>query len=226
MGRREDLMEYERERTNLVKSLRERRISERTLDAIWRVPRHLFVPSVHASNAYIDKPLNIGHAQTISAPHMVAMMCDLLELCEGQNILEIGAGSGYNAAVMAEIVGKTGNIYSIERIEKLADFAREKLIRAGYSNVEVILGDGSIGYPQQAPYDRICVTASAPETPKPLLEQLKNGGIMVLPEGETYQDLYLIKKSMDGKITKKNVCGVIFVPLLGEHGFNVFMGNR
>lgn len=218
-------MEYERERSNLVRSLRERRISERTLRAIAKVPRHLFVPSIHRSHAYVDSPLSIGYAQTISAPHMVAMMCDLLELQEGQEILEIGTGSGYNAAVMAEIVGRKGKIYSIERIEKLAISAREKLEKAGYSNVEVILDDGSLGHAEHAPYDRICVTASAPDTPKPLVEQLKRGGIMVLPEGETYQNLYVIRKSMDGEITKENRGGVVFVPLVGDHGFNTFTGN-
>ncbi|MDG6243921.1 MAG: protein-L-isoaspartate O-methyltransferase [Methanolobus sp.] len=219
-------MEYERERSNLVRALRERRISERTLRAISKVPRHLFVPSIHISHAYVDNPLSIGYAQTISAPHMVAIMCDLLELQGGQEILEIGTGSGYNAAVMAEIIGKKGKIYSIERIEKLAISARESLEKAGYSNVDVILGDGSLGHAEHAPYDRICVTASAPDTPKPLVEQLKRGGIMVLPEGETYQNLYVIRKSMDGEITKENRGGVVFVPLVGDHGFNAFTGNR
>ncbi len=219
-------MEYERERSLLVKSLKKQGISERTLRAMKKVPRHHFVPSIHVSRAYVDSPLPIGHAQTISAPHMVAMMCDLLELQEGQTILEIGAGSGYNAAVMAEIIGKNGQVYSIERREPLAKFANDNLERAGYSNVEVILADGSLGYPEHAPYDRICVTASAPETPKPLLEQLNSGGIMVLPEGDTFQNLYLIRKSMTGEITKENRGGVIFVPLVGDHGYNLFTSHR
>ncbi len=219
-------MEYERERALLVKSLKEQRISDKTLNAMRKVPRHRFVPSVHISQAYVDSPLPIGHAQTISAPHMVAMMCDLLDLQEGQKILEIGTGSGYNAAVMAEIIGEKGKIYSIERLEKLAVFAWENLEKAGYSNVEVILGDGSLGYPDHAPYDRICVTASAPDTPKPLIDQLKPGGIMVLPEGEGYQRLYIIRKSMDGKVTKQDWGGVIFVPLIGHHGFKIYNSHR
>ncbi|SFM69101.1 protein-L-isoaspartate O-methyltransferase [Methanolobus profundi] len=219
-------MEYERERTLLIRSLAEQGVSERTLKAMKKVPRHLFVPSIHASRAYVDSPLPIGHAQTISAPHMVAMMCDLLELKEGQKILEIGAGSGYNAAVMAEIIGKKGQIYSIERLEKLAVFAHENLENAGYSNVEVILGDGSLGWPDNAPYDRICVTASAPDTPHPLIEQLKPGGIMVIPEGEGYQRLYIIRKSPDGEVTKQDWGGVIFVPLVGHHGFNPYDSKR
>ncbi|WP_319506289.1 protein-L-isoaspartate O-methyltransferase [uncultured Methanolobus sp.] len=219
-------MEYERERALLVKSLKEQRISDKTLNAMRKVPRHLFVPSVHMSQAYVDTPLPIGHAQTISAPHMVAMMCDLLDLQEGQKILEIGTGSGYNAAVMAEIIGEKGKIYSIERLEKLAVFAWENLERAGYTNVEVILGDGSLGYPDHAPYDRICVTASAPDTPEPLIDQLKSGGIMVLPEGEGYQRLYIIRKSMDGEVTKQDWGGVIFVPLIGHHGFKIYNSRR
>lgn len=219
-------MEYERERTILIRSLEEKGVSEITLKAMKKVPRHLFVPSIHTSSAYVDSPLPIGHAQTISAPHMVAMMCDLLELEEGQTILEIGSGSGYNAAVMAEIIGKKGHIYSIERLDRLAEFARENLQKAGYSNVEVILGDGSLGLPENAPYDRISVTASAPDTPTPLIEQLKPGGIMVLPEGEGYQRLYMIRKSLDGEVTKQDWGGVIFVPLVGHHGFNPYDNRR
>ncbi|WP_094227494.1 protein-L-isoaspartate O-methyltransferase [Methanolobus psychrotolerans] len=219
-------MEYERERSHLVKSLKEQGISERTLKAMKKVQRHLFVPSIHTSRAYVDSPLPIGHAQTISAPHMVAIMCDLLDLQDGQRILEIGTGSGYNAAVMAEIIGKKGHIYSIERLEPLANFARRNLEKTGYSNVEVILADGSGGYPEHGPYDRICVTASAPETPKPLLEQLKPGGIMILPEGEAFQNLFIVRKSMSGEITKENRGGVIFVPLVGDYGFNMFTGHR
>ncbi|MEZ5335738.1 MAG: protein-L-isoaspartate O-methyltransferase [Methanolobus sp.] len=219
-------MEYERERSSLIKSLGEQGVSEKTLKAMKKVPRHLFVPSIHTSHAYVDSPLPIGHAQTISAPHMVAMMCDLLELEEGLKILEIGSGSGYNAAVMAEIIGSKGHIYSIERIDKLAAFARENLEKAGYPNVEVILADGSLGLPGHAPYDRISVTASAPDTPLPLIEQLKPGGIMVLPEGEGYQCLYIIRKSLDGEVSKKNCGGVVFVPLIGHHGFNFYDSHR
>ncbi len=219
-------MEHERERSLLIRSLREQGVSERTIKAMRKVPRHMFVPSVQTKHAYVDTPLPIGYAQTISAPHMVAMMCDLLELEEGIRILEIGAGSGYNAAIMAEIIGKEGQIYTIERVEKLAIFAKENLKNAGYSNVEVIHGDGSLGYPEHAPYDRICVTASAPDTPRPLIEQLKPGGTMILPEGETWQRLYVVRKSMDGNITKEDMGGVIFVPLVGDHGFNMFTSHK
>jgi protein-L-isoaspartate(D-aspartate) O-methyltransferase len=219
-------MEYERERSLLIRSLANQGVSDKTLKAMKKVPRHLFVPSIHISRAYVDSPLPIGHAQTISAPHMVAMMCDLLELEEGQKILEIGSGSGYNAAVMAEIIGQKGHIYSIERLEKLAVFAHDNLQKTGYSNVKVTLADGSLGLPDHAPYDRICVTASAPDTPKPLIEQLKPGGIMVLPEGEGYQHLYIIRKSLDGEVTKQDWGGVIFVPLVGYHGFKQYDSKR
>lgn len=219
-------MEYKRERSDLINSLKHQGISEKTLAAMKKVPRHLFVPSVNMPQAYVDSPLPIGDAQTISAPHMVAIMCDLLELEPGQKILEIGTGSGYNAAVMAEITGSKGHIYSVERIEKLADFARQNLKKAGYPDVKVIQGDGSLGLTEHAPYDRIAVTASAPDTPAPLIEQLKPGGIMVLPEGDSYQHLYIIRKFPDGRVSKQDRGGVIFVPLIGQHGFNLYNSHR
>ena len=213
-------MEYERERALLIDSLRRYGIGEDVLAAMRKVPRHLFVPANVRDSAYMDTPLPIGHFQTISAPHMVAIMCNLLELREGQKVLEIGAGSGYNAAVMAELVGETGNVYSIERIGELVDFARKNLREAGYNNVEVILDDGSLGYSGEAPYDRICVTAAAPGTPHPLLDQLKAGGSMVIPEGDSYQQLFIIRKHADGSTTKEQWGGVVFVPLIGKYGFN------
>lgn len=213
-------MEYARQRARLVSSLKNYGISENVLDAMRKVPRHLFVPEVHRDSAYVDTPLCIGYAQTISAPHMVAIMCNLLELKKGYKVLEIGAGSGYNAAVMAELVGKEGKIYTVERIEQLVKFARANLDKAGYDNVEVILADGTLGYPQEAPYDRICVTASAPGTPRALVDQLKSGGLMAIPEGDIYQHLYLLKKQEDGGVVKRDWGGVTFVPLIGEDGFS------
>ncbi|HET8687892.1 MAG TPA: protein-L-isoaspartate O-methyltransferase [Methanosarcina sp.] len=194
-------------------------LEEKVREAMLRVPRHMFVPEYEQKAAYIDSPLEIGHGQTISAPHMVAIMCELLELSEGHKVLEIGAGSGYNAAVMGELVGKSGHVYTVERIEVLADFARENLRKAGYKNVTVVLEDGSMGYPQCAPYDRIAVTCAAPYIPEPLLEQLKPGGIMVIPVGRNYQELFQVKKDSKGNIHKKRKGGVAFVPLIGKHGF-------
>jgi len=184
-----------------------------------RVPRHKFVPEYAQSTAYIDTPLEIGNGQTISAPHMVAIMCELLELSEGNKVLEIGAGSGYNAAVMAELVGKKGRIYTVERIEPLVNFARKNLEKTGYENVTVLLEDGSMGYSKYAPYDRITVTCAAPDIPEPLLEQLKPGGIMVIPVGTHSQELIRVKKDSEGKIHKEREGGVIFVPLIGKYGF-------
>jgi len=149
---KEELHKLEEMRERLIRGLEIQGTSERVLKAMLRVPRHMFVPEYAKKGAYIDTPLDIGFGQTISAPHMVAIMCDLLELSEGLKVLEIGTGSGYNAAVMGELVGKSGHVYTIERIESLVNFARENLNKAGYENVTVLLEDGSIGYSGYAPY--------------------------------------------------------------------------
>ncbi|MBC7114284.1 MAG: protein-L-isoaspartate O-methyltransferase [Archaeoglobi archaeon] len=190
----------------------------RVIEALKRVPRHLFVPEKYRKYAYVDEPLPIGENQTISAIHMVGIMAELLEVEEGMKILEIGAGSGYHAAVLAELVGESGIIYSVERIPKLAEMARRNLERAGYKNVIVLIGDGSKGLPEKAPFDRISVTAAAPEIPRPLVEQLKDGGIMVIPVGRIFQELKVVRKKGD-EVTVENWGPVSFVPLIGEHGF-------
>ncbi|MHC1636467.1 MAG: protein-L-isoaspartate O-methyltransferase [Candidatus Methanospirareceae archaeon] len=209
---------YEEERKKMIETLRRHGISEKVLRAMMRVPRHLFVPPHLRSQAYIDHPLPIGENQTISAPHMVAMMCDYLELKEGAKILEVGAGSGYHAAVIAEIIGEKGHVYTIERIRSLVEFSRENLKKVGCKNVSVILGDGTLGLPEYAPYDGICVTCAAPDVPPPLIEQLKVGGTMVIPIGRYTQILYVVKKK-DG-IEKRRKCEVVFVPLIGKYGFS------
>lgn len=213
-------MEFEKERAELVAHLKYHNISEKVLRSMLNVPRHLFVPAVHLSSAYVDTPLNIGHGQTISAPHMVAIMCDLLDLRAGHKVLEVGTGSGYNAAVMAELIGNTGMVYSTERIPELVRSSKSNLKAAGCQNVDVFLSDGSIGLPEHAPYDRICVTASAPSIPEPLIQQLKAGGRMVIPVGEMFQSLYLVTKERDGSVVSKEWGGVVFVPLIGKHGFH------
>lgn len=211
-------MDYEEKRLRLAERLREELdLSERVYNAVKKVPRHLFVPERYRSEAYVDTPLPIGYGQTISAPHMVAIMCELLELKEGEKVLEIGTGCGYHAAVTAEIVGKSGLVISIERIPELAEMAKQNLSALGYENVIVIVGDGSLGYAEKAPYDKIYVTASAPDIPKPLIEQLRNGGKMVIPIGESFQTLYIVEKK-DG-ITKRSWGAVRFVLLYGKHGF-------
>ncbi len=193
------------------------RISESVIAAMSRVPRELFVSDYLRVKSYCDTPLPISHNQTISAPHMVAIMCDLLDLRAGMKVLEVGGGSGYHAAVMAELVGSQGHIYSVERIGKLADLARNNLKLAGIENVTVVEADGSIGLAKYAPYDRISVAASAPAVPEPLKQQLKIGGKMVLPVGQDYQELVLVTR-INGFVTEKKM-GVIFVPLIGEQGF-------
>ena len=222
-------MDYEEKRSKLVESLTKRTFLTKpsVIKAMLKVPRHKFLPKGATESAYIDSPLSIGIGQTISAPHMNAMMCELLELTEGEKVLEIGTGSGYHAALCAELVApehskNPGHVYTIERHKELADKAEESLLNAGYGDiVTVIRGDGTLGYPQEAPFDKILVTASSPKkVPPPLKEQLRNGGILCIPAGskEWGQDLYIISKK-DNKFNSKRVTGVRFVPLIGEWGF-------
>ncbi len=192
-------------------------ISEQVLAAMGNVPRHLFVRESDRANAYEDYPLSIGHGQTISAPHMVGIMCSLLEIEKGMKILEIGGGSGYHAAVLAELTGPGGVVYSIERVTELAEFARQNLTDAGYKNVVVTTGDGTLGLSEHAPYDCITVACAAPAVPQPLVDQLKRGGRMTIPIGRYTQELYLVHKN--DVISKEKSGGVVFVPLIGEYGF-------
>lgn len=188
------------------------------ISAMSRVPREMFLPDLIQSRAYDDTPLPIGRGQTISAPHMVAIMCTILDLQPGMNVLEVGGGSGYHAAVMAELVRPGGHVYAVERIAELAEAARLNLARAGVENVTVIHSDGSLGLPEHAPYDRISVAATAPSIPEPLKQQLKSGGRMVIPVGRDSQELYLVTRKDGFSVERK--MGVIFVPLIGEEGFN------
>jgi protein-L-isoaspartate(D-aspartate) O-methyltransferase len=194
-------------------------VSETVISAMSRVKRELFVPESLKSRAYDDTPLPIGLGQTISAPHMVAIMCHLLDLEPGMTVLEVGGGSGYHAAVMADLVGPQGHVYTVERMADLAELARENLARAGIENVTVIQADGSLGLPEHAPYDRISVAATAPSVPEPLKEQLRVGGKMVLPVGRDYQELYLVKKESGDRFSVSRKMGVVFVPLIGAEGF-------
>ncbi len=213
----EEESKYREGRKRLVEHLRRQGVSEGVLTVMMRVKRHLFVPPHFGDQAYADYPLPIGEGQTISAPHMVAMMCDYLELKKGEKVLEIGAGSGYHAAVIAEMIGDEGHIYSVERIQWLVEFSKENLQRAGYKNVTAILGDGTLGLPEHAPYDKISVTCAAPDVPPPLLEQLKTGGKMAIPIGKYRQALYLVEKK--NGVERERKCDVVFVPLLGRYGF-------
>jgi protein-L-isoaspartate(D-aspartate) O-methyltransferase len=185
---------------------------EHTLAAMRKVPRHLFVPPEVAGQAYADHPLPIGHGQTISQPYIVAFMTEALHLDGDEKVLEVGTGSGYQAAVLAEIVSR---VYTIEIVAPLAEEARARLKDLGYSNVEVRAGDGYQGWPEAAPFDAIIVTAAAPRIPEPLMEQLSDGGRLILPVGDAVQELVVVTRRGD-RFEKKRVLPVRFVPMTGE----------
>ena len=193
--------------------------SKNVEEAIRKYRREFFVPEECKHLAYRDFPISIGFNQTISQPSTVAAMTESLELKPGEKVLEIGTGSGWQAAIISYLVGEKGRVYSIEILEDLAEFARSNLNNVGIKNVEVFVGDGSLGMKDKAPFDKIIVTAACPDIPKPLLEQLKVGGIMVLPIGNLYlQEMFVVRKLKD-KIDKKSIGSYMFVPLVGKHGF-------
>jgi len=183
---------------------------ERVLQAMAKVKRHLFVPESLWEEAYDDTPLPIGHGQTISQPYIVAYMTEVLDLSETDRVLEIGTGSGYQAAVLAEIVSE---VYTIELLEELATPAAQRLQELGYKNITVTCGDGYKGWPRFAPFDAIIVTAAPPEIPQTLIDQLRIGGKMVAPVGVFFQELYLIEKTKDGT-EKRQLIPVRFVPMV------------
>jgi protein-L-isoaspartate(D-aspartate) O-methyltransferase len=191
--------------------------SEAVMTAMGRVPRHRFVPLLQEVFAYESRPLPIGEGQTISQPFIVALMTDLLDPKPGDTVLEVGTGSGYQAAVLAELVAK---VYTIEIVEPLGRRAMQVLKELGYRNVEVRIGDGYNGWPEAAPFDSIVVTAAPAEIPKPLIDQLKPGGRMVIPAGASYdsQELLLVEKQPDGTSTTKRTLPVKFVPLTRDRG--------
>ena len=184
----------------------------RVLAALFKVERHRFVPEKYLDSAYSDQPLLIGEGQTISQPYVVALMTELLELKGNEQVLEIGTGSGYQAAILAELAKE---VYTIEIIEPLAARAKEKLSELGYQNVKVKAGDGYLGWPEAAPFDAIIVTAAPDHIPNPLIEQLKEGGRMVVPVGTHTQELKKIIKRF-GKTETIDVIPVLFVPMTGE----------
>jgi protein-L-isoaspartate(D-aspartate) O-methyltransferase len=193
-----------------------RGFDERVLQALREVERHRFVPDSQQSDAYANHPLPIGHGQTISQPYIVALMTDLVAPKPGDTVLEVGTGSGYQAAVLAKLAGQ---VYSIEIIEPLAEQARERLARLGYDNVTTRLGDGYFGWEEQALFDAIVVTAAASHVPPPLIAQLKPGGRMVIPVGGRFavQYLLLVEKTEAGETVTRQITAVRFVPLTGEH---------
>jgi protein-L-isoaspartate(D-aspartate) O-methyltransferase len=191
-------------------------LDPRVMTAIARVPRHEFVPAAQRPRAYINRPLPIGHGQTISQPYIVALMSDLIKPQADDRVLELGTGSGYQAAILAEL---TGQVYSMEIIEVLGEQATERLSRLGYDNVTTRIGDGYYGWEEHAPFDAIVVTAAASHVPPPLVAQLKPGGRMVIPVGSRFltQQLVLIEKDPGGQLITRQILPVKFVPLTGDH---------
>ena len=188
----------------------------RVISAMKKVPRHLFVEEALQGQAYSDHPLPIGEKQTISQPYMVALMTEALQLKGNEKVLEIGSGSGYQAAVLAELAEK---VFSVERIRSLAIRARNLLISLGYFNVEIKIFDGTYGWEEMGPYDAIIVTAGAPDIPQPLIDQLAVGGRLVIPVGDaSVQDLFRVTRTEEG-IKKEDLGGCRFVKLIGKHGW-------
>lgn len=210
--------DFAREREQMViEQLQARGIKEeRVLTAFRKVPRDRFIPFEYKAESYGDHPVPIGSGQTISQPYMVALMTECLQLKEGERVLEVGTGSGYQAAILAELCSE---VYSIERFSSLTERARKVLAELGYNNISLKVGDGSCGWEEACPYDGIIVTAGAPLAPEPLKEQLVLGGRLVIPVGNNFsQVLIVIEKKKDG-FKQREVCGCVFVPLVGEYGW-------
>jgi protein-L-isoaspartate(D-aspartate) O-methyltransferase len=188
----------------------------KVMETLGRVPRHEFVPADQRKDAYENRPLPIGHGQTISQPYIVALMTDMIEIQPGMRILEIGTGSGYQAAVLAELAKE---VFSIEIIKPLGEAAAERLDHLGYENIQMRIGDGYYGWEEAGPFDAIVVTAASSHVPPPLIKQLKIGGRMLIPVGSRFmtQQLLFVEKSEDGSVTTRQIMPVHFVPLTGKH---------
>ena len=208
-------MNYSKLRSEMVKEQIERRgvLDRRVLKVMQEVPRHLFVPEDARPEAYDDHPLPIGKGQTISQPYIVALMSELLELKGDEKVLEIGTGSGYQAAILSKLSKK---VISVERIREVAESARRLLAKHHYNNVSVVHADGTKGYAEEAPYDAIIVTAAASSVPKALLSQLAEGGRLVAPIGSSYSQELLRIRRINGEFKGEHHGGVVFVPLIGD----------
>ncbi len=211
-------MTFDEQRARMVdEQLRARGLTdERLLTAFRKVPRHLFVPEELRQDAYADRPLPIGGGQTISQPYIVALMTHGLRLQGHERVLEIGAGSGYQAAILAELALE---VFSVERLPELLHLVAERLLALGYANVHLCPGNGSLGWPEHAPYDAMLVTAAAPEVPPPLLAQLAEHGRMVLPIGPAERQVLVEVHKHHGTVTRREIAHCVFVPLLGQYGW-------
>ncbi|MCM8791767.1 MAG: protein-L-isoaspartate(D-aspartate) O-methyltransferase [Candidatus Omnitrophica bacterium] len=196
----------------VARGIRDRRL----IDVLYKIERHRFVPQESRSSSYGDFPLPIGGEQTISQPYMVALMTACLSLKGDERVLEIGTGSGYQTAILAEL---SKEVYSVERIESLAKRAQELLRELGYANIKIKIGDGTLGWSEEAPFERIIVTAANSDIPPPLIEQLKEEGIMVIPLGDRFSQILTVVKKTKDQIIKTEICSCVFVPLIGKYGF-------
>ena len=189
----------------------------KVLDAFKKIERHKFIPEELRMSAYADFPVPIGEGQTISQPYIVALMTECLDLTGQEKVLEIGTGSGYQAAILAELAKE---VYSIERFESLAKRAEAILNELVYVNIKIKVGDGTLGWEEVAPFDRIIITAASPRIPLPLTEQLKESGKLILPLGETFSQVLTVVEKKEGKLESIEVCGCVFVPLVGKYGWS------
>ena len=213
-----DLQTFSKDRLEMVESQIKRRgiNNERVLQAFRTIPRHLFVPEKYKADAYADHPLPIGNGQTISQPYIVALMTSNLNLTGNEKVLEIGTGSGYQTAILANLVRE---VHSVERISQLSDLAERNLQVLGMDNIYLHVGDGSLGWPDTAPYDRILITAAAPEIPEIILGQLKVNGRIVGPVGGRWRQMLEVWVKEKKQIKKEQILPVVFVPLRGAHGW-------
>lgn len=189
--------------------------NQKVLDIFYKIERHKFIPQDLRTSAYADFPVPIGEGQTISQPFIVALMTECLDLTGQEKVLEIGTGSGYQAAILAELARE---VYTIERFKSLAKKAEAALTELGYKNIKLTVGDGSLGLPEFAPFDRIIITAASPRIPLPLIEQLKESGKLILPLGESFSQVLTVGEKKKDKLESIEVCGCVFVPLVGKYG--------
>lgn len=209
-------MNFEESRGKLITELRLEGIKdEKVLEAFSKIPRHLFVPKEMLNESYLNIALPVGYGQTISQPYTIAIMLEALELNQGDKVLEVGTGSGYNAALISHIISKKGKLFTTEIVPELAEGSKKKLSSLGLKNVKVIVCDGSLGYSKEKFYDAIIITAACREIPPPLLKQLKNNSILVAPVGHAYEQEMLKVKKVGKKLDIKNLGFFVFVPLKG-----------